>query len=85
MTLFYARANCKAVLPTLLALWLQEKVGLSPATTNIVMAAIPLVLAPLSFAAQRVGDIFGDQCCDAANSIVAKCMSGLQPQSHHLC
>jgi hypothetical protein len=47
---------------------LQEKVGLSPATTNIVMAAIPLVLAPLSFVAQRVGDIFGDSRHDVAGS-----------------
>jgi hypothetical protein len=46
----------------------QEKVGLSPATTNIVMAAIPLVLAPLSFVAQRIGDIFGEQCYDNAES-----------------
>lgn len=40
-------------------IFFKEKVGLSPATTNVVMACIPLVLAPLSFVAQRIGNVIG--------------------------
>lgn len=48
------------------------KVNLSPATTNIVMASIPLVLAPLSFLAQRIGSVIGETGLESRNGSTAR-------------
>lgn len=41
-------------------LFFKEKVALSPGVTNVVMAAIPLALAPLCFVSKRVSKYLGE-------------------------